>query len=358
MERGESNVTREYRMQDHGRRQEWELFEGRPGDFLSRPLRYERLVKEGTTLTTTTTTTGGFTQRRERREVGHWREGRLVVDKVTEDHYERKPWGWAKTKELADPDGQALETAYGFQDGEERFPGDHRVQWVTHPDGNWEWFGYDAKGRQNRIVRPTGNTPRPNALPDAGPGYRVLQREFDGPGYRVKTTESLDGVVERITFKDWRDHPPHPVEGEWIERTSVAYHPEAVADDPSNEVTIVVRDGMTNEVIRRETPDGRVVLHELMTQNDERTRITKHYLPNGDQRSETLVVTHRSGTVIERRKLDMASGVTVQHEKVAVLDDRYRPVFTVNELTGRASARAYACCGPSLEITEEGFATI
>ncbi len=228
------------------------------------------------------------------------------------------------------------------------------MQWIEHPDGAWEWYGYDGEGNVTRVVRPLGNAPRPEKLPSGLEGYRVELREVNGPGYRLRTSFYNDGVHERTVFEDWRDRPTQPVEGEQIFRKMVAYHEGATPDDPGNEVTVTVRDGMTNEIIRQEYPDGRVVTHEMASTGDERTKTTTYYLANGVPERQSIKVTHRGGTVLETKEVDLASGVVTAHRKVAQLDERFRPLLTINELTGKFSAKGYGCCGTLFETSEDG----
>ncbi len=362
VEEGERNATKEYRSYQSDEGEVWELYAGAPSTFLTQPLKYERLVES---YDSGRPANGGYTQKNRprkitRRETGHWDiiSSSIKIDQIEETVKERLPWGWQLVEESLDPDGEDLRTLYGYRnpaevDMDNRTRGDDDVQWVQYPDGNWEWYGYDAEGNRTRIVRPLGNALRPDTLPTSNEGYRVTTHEFDGPGYRLKTTELTDGAVDRITFKDYQDHPPRPVPGEWIEREIVAYKADATVDDPENDITTTVRDGMTNRILRIDHSDGRVTTHHYAENGDTLTKETHHQWPNGERSQETKEVTHRAGTLLERQVIDAASGAALEHWRVESVDARHRPLITINELTGKATSKEYGCCGEPSRITSE-----
>ncbi len=368
VEEGERTASKEYRSYQSDEGEVWELFAGAPSTFLTQPLKHERLVES---YDSGRSENGGYTRKNRprkitRREISHWdfSSNGLKIDQVEETVKERFPWGWQLVEESLDPDGEDLRTVYGFRDPSEvdmdnRTRGDDDVQWVQYPDGNWEWYGYDGEGNRNRIVRPLGNAPRPDTLPTTNQGFRVTTHEFEGPGYRLKTTELTNGTVDRIIFKDYQDHPTRPVPGEWVEREIVAYKAGATVNDPDNDVTTTVRDGVTNRVLRIEHPDGRVTANQYTENGDTLIKETRYQLPSGEYDEEARQVMHRSGTLLEREIIDVTSESAIEHWKVEAMDSRYRPLLTVNELTGKAISKEYACCGEPSRITkEDGHTTL
>ncbi len=126
VEDGERHAAKEYRVYQTDVGQVWELFEGGVNDFLVRPLRYERLTE----LHPESRQGNGdkqeyksprLPQKTVRRETGHWNEalGQLMTDEVVDTVKVRFPWGWNVVEEIADPEGVALSTRYGFRDPKE-----------------------------------------------------------------------------------------------------------------------------------------------------------------------------------------------------------------------------------------------
>ncbi len=287
------------------------------------------------------------------------KEQKLVIDTVTDTRHQRFSHGWQKIEEIRDPEGQALSTRYGYNENAKLLnPQEHphtigetARQWIERPDGDWEWYGYDDQGRLNKIVRPIGNTLRPNALPNDGPGYRVEHRAFDGPNYRIRTTETRDGHHVRTQFWQWNDVQA----GEnYIETVSLSHRPDAQFNDPDNEVTVNVYDGQTNQIKRTEYPNGTVTTHAYAIAEDERRQTTINYLASGNEEGRSLKVTHRSGTLIEDQRQDGETGFLTNHSTVAELDHLFRPILTINELTGKARTQNYDCCDLSWETAENG----
>ncbi len=361
LEEGGRNIGREYRYRLQAGTGVWELYEGGLSDFLEKPLRYHKLSsqREGANAIGTGKTSKLIV--RKRRETGRWDPltQKLVIDTVTDTRHQRFSHGWQKIEEIRDPEGQALSTRYGYNENAKLLnPQEHphtigetARQWIERPDGDWEWYGYDDQGRLNKIVRPIGNTFRPDALPNDGPGYRVEHRAFDGPDYRLRTIETRDGHHVRTQFRQWNDVQAGQ---DYIETVSISYRPDAQFNDPDNEVTVNVYDGQTNQIKRTEYPNGTVTTHAYAAAEDERRQTTINYLANGNEESSTLKVTHRSGTLIEDQRQDGETGILTNHSTVAELDHLFRPILTINELTGKARTQNYDCCDLSWETTENG----
>ena len=147
---------------------------------------------------------------------------------------QRFSYGRKLVREVLDPHGQALTTRHGYVEEFEDFdPNDNpsgyaqlAPQWIERPDGGWEWYGYDKNSRRNRVVRPVGNVPRPQKLPEPGPGYDVTLTEFDPDASTEIIKVIVEGVIQKTTTKTWA------IEGEILrEETRVSY-----GDKPGFEV--------------------------------------------------------------------------------------------------------------------------
>ncbi len=359
-------AVREFHYRNIKGRDIWEKYEGSTADYLTRPMRYEKVVY------TTTTTSDRDTYRSQpervmRKETGHWSpiEGRYVVDHVKETTERLFAFGRRKVKEVLDPDGEALTTIYGYDaDAPAIDPDDptahsyrQHKQWVQHPDGNWEWYAYDQEGRRTGIARPVGNTPRPDAFPDPGPGYEVESFAFDGPGYRTKITETKDGHFIKNTFRSWNDSSVENRE-DVIHRLAISYDPAAGADDPDNDVTVSVWSGQNGKLTRREDSTGEVTTHHYSIDGDIRNQITERFHRDGSLASQSEKRVHRSGTVLESKGIDGESGLTTAHSRIDAYDALYRPTVTVDEVQGEITTKGYDCCEVEWSASSRGPAHV
>ncbi len=351
---GSRPAVREYRFREVNGIEEWELFEGGP-DYLERPMRYHKATKYAERSSTTKKANGYEVEWRQK---GHWdpRTQSLVIDEEKELTYQNLRFGRKLVKEIADPYGQALTTKHGYlQEFKDFDPVKNhggfaqlKPQWVEYPDGRWEWYGYDQSAHRNRVVRPIGNTPRPAALPEPGPGFHVTMTAFDPNASTEIITEVEDGITTKITHKSWQQVSERILR----EETRVSY-----GDSSSEqEVTITLRDPQTRQLLRQENPDGTLITIERQTDGDLRTETRFSGAADRSYGTETVTVTHRSGLVMEEKVTDLPSGILTKHEKTLEHDQRYRPLFVSNELEAKVSSKGYDCCDLEWETNEDGSA--
>ncbi len=351
-EDGGRNSVREYRHKVVNGVEEWELFEG-DSQATERPLRYHKLIKlEEERLATRK----GPKVVTEWRQQGHWDPElqQLVIDHEKALTYQHFPYGRKLVKEVLDPNGQALTTTWGYVTDFQPFKikenpaGFAQLEplWVALPDGDWEWYGYDDLGRRNRIVRPIGNTPRPVSLPETLEGYRVTTVDFDATGTVKTTREWRDGQLEKAT-----QETRHRVGNLWRVETLVAYGWGEFEQR-------TYRTSDHRGLLRQENPDGTLVTVDRRDDGDLRTEVRFQGAADRSFGTEILTVTHRSGLVMEKRVVDVRSGIAAAHEKVLKYDDRFRAVLTANELTGKMRSAGFDCCDLEWEAGEDGSAIV
>ena len=350
-EEGARNAVREYRFHlSHGVEQ-WELFEGSEDDFATRPLRYTKMIKMDPSRLTPS---GRDHLEVEFHQSGHWDDATqsLVIDEEKELTYQRFAYGKKLVKEVLDPHGQALTTHHGYAEDFEDFdpredPGGFaqiRKQWTEHPDGAWEWYGYDQFARRNRIVRPVGNEPRPDSLPEPGPGYHVTLIEFDPVASSETITEIVEGATTQVITKTWQT-----VGHTLREETRVSY-----GDDAKQDLAVTFKDALTKRLIRRENPDGTIVTVDLKEDGDLRAETRFEGAAHRSYGTETYTLTHRSGLQMEQRITDVESGVITKHEKTLRHDDRFRPLMVADQLRGEVRSSGYDCCDLEWETRDDG----
>ncbi len=356
------SAAREFTFYRIGGQEIWEHREGSPDNFLAQPIRYEKVTIDGKYATSTYKGLPTYTKRKER---GGWNAklGKLSIDHVEEKTFKRYAYGRRLTKRVVDPDGQALTTTYGYQNltrdqlvsmRDQRQPGMTATQWRQDPGGDWQWYGYDEQGRKNRIVRPIGNTPRPDALPEPGLGYAVEQRDFDGAGYDVRSVYTRNGKFQKATFTDRHVHPDTKV---YTEIRVVAYKEGASMDDPDNDRTVKIT-GADGLVRRVENPDGTLVTHDYREEGDHRIQTT--FAGQPDRRFGTLTtrVTHRSGTVIEEKTVDIESNIATTNWRVETMDERFRPTIITDDIAGQINRKGYDCCDVGWETRNDGLTNV
>ncbi len=358
------SAAREFRFFSRGGNEVWEKYEGSISSFLTEPMRYERVTYDRSIPTTRK----GRPQLIMRKEVGHWdtRQNRYVADSVVESTEERFAFGNRLVKKVVDPDGEALETRYGYDSNAPSLSpnetglehvGSRLVQWVSYPDGNWEWYRYDDQARRVGTARPVGNQVRPDAFPQAGPGYEVETFDFDGPGYRVRSTLTRNGHFVRREFRDWNDGDSERLV-DVAHRVAVSYDPEATASDPRNEIRRTVRGRDHGKIIRSEQPDGSYTTHSYRVDGDLREHVTKRFDREGRLGVQIEERVHRSGTVLERKRVDGPSGLVVEHWRVEAVDSLHRPLITMDEVRGEVSSKGYDCCDEAWRTSGDGLATV
>lgn len=344
-------AVREYRFRDTNGVEEWELFEGKVGSYLEQPVRYTRMVS---TPSSFQDTARRFPTTVEWHEKGRFDEatGRLVIDEQTQRTYREFPFGRRLIEEVLDPHGEALRTRYGYLEDFEAFephenPGGFaqmQPQWEERPDGGWTWYGYDSMARRNRLVTPVGNTPRPRSLPGPGQGFRVVATEYTDDGLAHQVTVSVDGVVESVTTAELE-----PVVVGTVKETIKVIQGQAPA-----RTTVKYRDVLTKRLLRQENPDGTVLMVDVSEDVDRRDEERFEGDEAARYGTRTVTSTHRSGLVLERRVIDVRSGVVTEHEKVLEYDAQFRALLTANEITGKVKAAGYDCCDLEWETGEDG----
>ena len=241
-----------------------------------------------------------------------------------------------------------------------------KIEYVQFPDGSWiRYDAYDAEGRVKVICRP---------FEDGGPigpaGSRATFYTYAG-----------DPLLGTLNFPTNNDavvtHDTRPrlevVEllGEEISRTYHAYPPgqhitkrcvqrEAAYDAPENLTTIasLYDDGRPWQI---DHEDGTLSLYSYKyNKTTKQMTVTKSTgsgvgssVTNGIR---TITILDAESRLLSSKKEDIASGITFS-QFTYERDGFGRVTRTTDELNGRYRATTHGCCGPDVEVDEDGIET-
>ncbi len=333
-------------------RETWELYQGAPGSHLAQPLRLKRLVIDDPDAAER----GDYTKTH---TVHHWNSdtGRIELDSKQRETFRRFDFGERKVMRVVDPDNEALTVKidyYGREAGD--FPVVGRVKSIQWADGGWEYYTYDTQGRETNIYRPANNAPLPVSEPGHAEGYESEKIEYDGPEYQEKRTHYLNGRVVDVSYKQW-DRDDFGKDRKLVEIKVV--NENAAANDLSNRRTESIYQAGDRRMLRQTAADGSETRYQYTEQD--RTLVTskERFHSNGNLNDRHTTIRHRSGTILENKRIDGASGILTQHQSVdpSGLDERFRAVATLDHISGEITTRSYNCCGLEWQTDGKGATT-
>ncbi len=282
-------------------------------------------------------------------------------------------WGDETIREVVDPDGAALTTAYEFyHDVATSDPNHKRLKQRTNADGSWARYDYDAEGRVVKTVRPFLDAP-PTTTDEAL--CRVLLEtrdtlaDLDGDGRPEVRTTTVEGTLGQETSRRYTIEWSRAVSlgGDLCRRRTDALCVVAGAawDAASNLVT----DTLTYEAspfqgrIRRVVnADGTATLTTYAIAVDGVTTTnTKVGVPNSARDEivdgrRTISVMNSAGQTTSETVTDLASGLGLSSWAATEFDALGRPTrMDFND--GTYTARTYACCGLASERDRSGVLT-
>ncbi len=333
-------------------RETWELYQGAPGSHVTRPLRLKRLVIDDPDAAER----GDYTKTH---TVHHWNSdtGRIELDSKQRETFRRFDFGERKVMRVVDPDNEALTVKldyYGREAGD--FPVVGRVKSIQWADGGWEYYTYDTQGRETNIYRPANNALLPVSEPGHAEGYESEKIEYDGPDYQEKRTHYLDGRVVDVSYKQW-DRDDFGKDRKLVEIK--AANENAAANDPSNRRTESTYQAGDRRMLRQTVADGSETRFQYTEQDGNLVTSKERFHPNGSLNDRHTTIRHRSGTILESKRIDGASGILTQHQSVdpSGLDERFRAVATLDHISGEITTRSYNCCGLEWQTDGKGATT-
>lgn len=296
-----------------------------------------------------------------------------VVSSKTTRTYRTFPWGEELTREVLDPDGAALTTAYEFHDNiPPTDPNYGRLRQRTDPNGGWQRLTYTIGGRVQKSIGPFLNAP-PSTLDESQ--CRVTENAYDAvpdsdgdgqPEQRATTTERILGQVTGRRYRiDWSRLVS--VGGDLCQRRSdlQCVIPGADWDAASNLLTETLTlaagpfVGRDRRVI---APDGTITLTSYAPDGDGGLTITSRTGQPTATRDDvvdgrrTVSVMNASGQIASEQIFDVTSGRSLSLRVATQFDSFARPTrFDFDD--GTFSTAEYGCCGLTSERDRSGLVT-
>ncbi len=227
------------------------------------------------------------------------------------------------------------------------------IQWA---DGGWEYYTYDTQGRETNIYRPAKNSPLPVNEPGHAEGYESEKIEYDGSDYQEKRTHYLNGRVVDVSFKQWNSDD-FDQDRKLVEIK--AANEKAGANDPFNPRTESIYQAGNRRILRQTDANGSETRYQYLEQDGTLVISKERFHSNGSLDDTHTTIRHRSGTILESKRIDRASGVLTQHQSVdpSGLDERFRAVATLNHISGEITTRSYNCCDLEWQTDGKGATT-
>ncbi|MBC2595892.1 RHS repeat-associated core domain-containing protein, partial [Ruficoccus amylovorans] len=348
----------------------------------------------GNLILTELTRSGAFdenapvgTTRTERRKLKNG-SGEVASDVLKT--YEMFPWGEELISEAQDPEGVNRVTRYYYHDEDSGAPGYGRLKLRVGPFGNWDYWIYDADGRQIKTVSQFKNTSAPggDTLPSSvdESSNRVVSHTFNEDadagwnaslGELRRTVTYVQGnEVSRGYQIRYEEREIERIQGIDTEVKIVTYVdctvPGAALGAASNLVTVertIDEFDLKGQPFSIERPDGTM------------TRYSYSYDTSSSETMDWLVTTREEGTYVYTpllefepflREVTVVDGVGNLQSRESFRFDESGEPFTVDlevvnghdSETGRPTSiiyldgttrdMAYACCGLAWELSRDG----
>lgn len=291
-------------------------------------------------------------------------------------------------REVVDPDGEALTTAYEFYETTNFTTGAQasRVKLITLPSGHWTKFEYYNDGATERVTTPWGNTPYNQA---GKVRYRRTVRSPSTPNYTL-VEEGLSKVVggtpveqilkaeHRHREQQWADPYGSTVQL-YVEHETTGQIGDRVATITSFYNNFYMDGLAAGKIFREVNPDGtgRVFVYRTTPEGLETTtyegQLTAVYsartmptFPASGVISDdstvliagtkTIIVEDENGAVLTESAYSLPSGTLINGSEAVEMDELGR--VTLREyLDGTSEEFHYACCGLEYTIDREGIRT-
>ncbi len=305
----------------------------------------------------TPTWNSGHTQRTERRQL-YDAANNLVS--VTNETFQVYAWGEELVQRVRDPDGAALTETwdyYAVYDSGYNVGRYGRLRLHVEPSGRWEWFDYDALGRETRrISQHLGSV---FSEPLDGNVHRMVETTYATTSVpRRQRTDTTLGVLTRRSWTYFVDASET--------REILAANATSSWDDPANLVTSTLTwtvgdcSGRVKSIRR---PDGTLETFDYTYSSDGSTLTTTRTVGSPSegavadgQRTVTVVNQADQETVVQTYDVAGTPSRLLASRAVTLADDFGRPM-TWSFDDGTTERISYGCCAMESRTDREGTTT-